>query len=279
MNETDTQAAIDAGKQAVTAAARITTINHPRDPKIAVPVSIDAAGNAVVLRPALDLLDELHAARPRIGTTKLTELDSFITFVQRWGTESTVIYADTDELELVAVMDDHPAQLAGNRMHRASYACPRSPAWIAWTAIDGIEQSQSQFATLIETRLEDMVGAPGMPAPTEVLQMARSLRIHTKGEFSRDISAHNGDYSLIAKRDTDVERSTPIHRAFMLGVQVFDGGELYRVEVRVQFALEGNRPTFTLAMHRRAETERDAFGEVRVKVTVDTGRLVLAGTP
>ncbi len=280
MNETDTQAAVEAGARAVHAASRVHSIPHPLDQKIQIPVAIDGNGTTCILDEALGELDARYAARPRTGTTVLTEVDSLIAHLRRWGSSATVVYADTAALSFTAVLDDHPADpsTTAARQHRATYACPRSPAWIAWTALDGKPQTQTAFADFVESRLEDMVGAAGMPAPVEVLQMARSLNILTKGTFQREINPTNGDSIFVCKTETDV-KSTPIPRAFMLGIQVFDGDERYEVEARVRFAFVEGSPRFTFTLHRRSEVERDAFTKVRAKIAAATSMLVLAGTP
>jgi uncharacterized protein YfdQ (DUF2303 family) len=255
-------------------------IQHPIDPKIGIPVDVTASGDIQINADALTELDRRYAARPRTGTTQLTEVDSLIEHIKRWGSDATIVYADNAAMAFVAVLDDHPADptTTAARTHRATYACPRSAEWLCWTALDGKPQGQTQFADFIEARLEDLVGADGMPKPTDVLTVARQLNILTKGTFQREINPTNGDSIFVCKTETDA-KSTQIPRAFMLAIPVFDGGVRYQIEARIRFTLIGGVPQFTYVLHRRGETERDAFGEVRAKVGKETGRLVLAGTP
>ncbi len=279
-NISDTQAAVDAGRQTASASSRVTWLEHPLDKNIRVPVAIFPDGAIGIIDDASVALVEMYEHRPRIGTTPLTEVDSFIALLNRLGSEQTVVYADTAKLAFTAVLDDHPADptTTAARQHRATYACPRSPQWLAWTELDGKQQTQTQFADFVESHLEDMIGAQGFPMPTEVLQMARNLHVLTQGEFRREINPTNGDSVFVCKTQTDA-KSTQIPRAFMLAIPVFDGGDRYQVEARVRFTLASGAPSFSYTLHRRAEIERDAFAEVRAKVAKETGRLVLAGTP
>jgi len=279
-NLTDTAAAVEAGRRSTDAKTRTLWLEHPLDVKIRVPIAIDVYGKPELQTDVLAELDQRFAARPRAGTTALSEVDAFIAHLQRWGSDATVVYASNAAMAFEAVLDDHPAGAGGAaaRAHRATYACPRSAEWTTWTALDGKPQTQTQFADFVESRLEDLVGAPGYPAPTEVLQVGRALNILTTGKFKREINPTNGDSILICTTETSAE-STQIPRAFMLAIPVFDAGERYQVEARVRFALVENRPSFSFTLYRRAEIERDAFGEVRAKVGKETGRLVLAGTP
>lgn len=291
----DIRSAFDAGVQVGAADGtilpRITWLVHQDDPAIAVPVSIQETtdGNGGVakrvelLGTVLEAL-ELRAGGParRKGTVNLTEVDSFIAFLARWGSSETVIYADTAALAFTAVLDDHVAGDAiGDtswREHRAGYACPRSPEWVAWTALDGKPMSQIEFGDLIEARLEDLTAGPNAPSPLDVLHVARQLTIKTKGVFQRDVNPTNGDSVLVCKTET-AEGSTVIPRAFLLAIPVFEGGDRYQIEARVRFVLSDGRPVFTFTLHRRKEIERDAFNEVRAKVAKETGVLVLAGRP
>ena len=277
----DTQAAITAGAATTVAMHRIAAISHPLDREILVNVAVAADGSIVTLPDVNAKLDELYADRPRKGVTRLSDLESFCAFLKRWGGDDTVVYADTAALSLIAVLDDHPPDpvTAGDRQHRAVYACPRDPAWIAWTAIDGKPMPQLDFANFLESHLEDLISSDGMPRPNEMLSIARNLAVVTKGEYRRDYDPTTGNSVLVCKTETDTAKSTSIPRAFAIAIPVFEGGIRYSVEARVRFALVEGRAMFTVILHRRAEIERDAFAEVRVKVHADTNHLVLAGTP
>jgi uncharacterized protein YfdQ (DUF2303 family) len=279
----DVKPILQAGADGVVVDARISTIEHPADTSVAVPVVLDTPGSSI--RLAKDVLDALDARRPgparREGTTQLTEVDSLIAYLRDWGSERTVIYADTTALKLTAVLDEHPRGPADAawRKHRAVYSCPRAAEWIAWTGQADKPMGQTAFGDWIETRLEDLVAAEGFPKPTEMLTVARQLHIKTTGEFRRDINPTNGDSILINKSET-TPGSTQIPRAFMIGIPCFEGGDRYQIEARLRFSLEeGGKPMFTFTLHRCKEIERDAFGEVRSKVAKETGMLVLAGTP
>ncbi len=248
---------------------------------IRIPVALVEEGNLLkvaVLDEALAEADRrgdgpLH----RTGNHLLTEVDSFVTYVKRYATTDALVYANTDSLGFVAVLDDHPpgddATDTAWRTHRAQYTCPRSPEWQAWTLLDGRPQPQEAFADFIESRLEDLtVGdeRSSYPAPTDVLMMARKLMVKTKGTYERVINPTDGTGTLVNKSENEVE-STKIHRAFLVGIPVFEGGQRYRVECRIRFSIVEGRPSFAYVMHRRREIERDAFSELRVKVGKETG--------
>jgi uncharacterized protein YfdQ (DUF2303 family) len=292
----DVRAILDAGAGTVPIASRMLAVPHPSDPNVLIPAAmVTGPGGASHVAFAKEILEALDARRPgphrRSGTTKLTEVDSFIAFLKRWGGSQTVVYADTAALSLTAVLDDHPEGASTAwRQHRAVYSCPRAAEWLAWTGQADQPMSQTAFADWIEARLEDLAIGEGMPKPTELLTMARDLTIRTKGTFERRVNPTTGDFTLVNKNETEVG-STVIPRAFLVAIPCFEGGDRYRIEARVRFTLDGG-PRFTFTLHRAKEIERDAFGEVRARVArlgepasadgqpAQPGTLtVLAGTP
>lgn len=279
-NDNETQAAIDAGKAIATIEDRIAWFGDQNGP--GVPVAVQDDGVVQLHGDVLKAIEErrAHPLRKR-GTLTLTEVSSFVEAVNRWKRDTTVIYADTERFRLEAVIDEHPprdpqwAQDADWRQDRVIYTCPRSPEWLAWTAVDGVEMPQAKLGDFLESRLEDLIAADGMPKPLEVLSVARKLTIRTRGEFTREIDPTTGNHVLVNKVESTSD-STSIPRAFALAIPVFEGGERYQMEARVRLRVEG-AALFTLVLHRRKEIERDAFLAVRRAVADETKRLVLAG--
>lgn len=281
MNDSGTAAAIESGRRSADVNRRLVVFEG-------VPVVAGADGGAAV---AKDLLAELDARRPtpvrRKGTATLAELESFVEHVNRFKGPATVAFADVARFRVAAIFDYNPAgsaserdgdKLAGWMEHRAVYVCPRSPEWVAWTERDGRPMTQTEFADFVEARLEDLRSGSkdDYPKPVDVLAMARNLMVRTSGTFQRTIDPTTGTGTLIAKTEHGAE-STKIHRAFLLGLRVFEGGELYAVEARVRFSLVEGRPAFSYQLYRRAELERDAFADVRAKVAEGTQVPVYAG--
>ncbi len=226
--------------------------------------------------------DRAAAPRRRRGNQFLTEMASFVDHINRYKSADSVVFADNEQFQLVAVHNENPigpeANKTGWRDHRSVYTCPRSPEWLAWTKLDGTAQPQEAFADFVEERLEDLTTGEGFPAPTDVLKMARDLLVLTKGTFQRTINPTTGAGTLVCKSETDTG-STVIPRAFLIAIPVFEGGARYQVEARVRFQLESGRPSFSFVLHRRKEIERDAFREARTHVVTETGLALFAGKP
>jgi uncharacterized protein YfdQ (DUF2303 family) len=284
-NTSGVEAAIEAGEALAGVDDRVMLVEHPDDPSVKVYLATGGKGGDVAVRvmdDALAVMDARRAGpRRREGVMRFTEVDSLIAYVNRFKLDSSIGYADTAALAVLVVLDEHPAgadmERTAWRKHRASYGCPKSPEWIAWSGVDGAVLSQEKLADFIEGRLEDIATAEGYPIATEMLTMARNLTIRTKGTFAREVNPTTGDSVLINKTETDAG-STVIPRAFLLGIPVFEGGDAYRVEARIRFQLTDGRAAFSITLHRRKEIERAAFLEIRDRVAAATGLPVLAAT-
>lgn len=243
-----------------------------------VPVSVGKVQVNADLQRAIEL--RLPRPRRRTGLTVLTELSSFIDHVVRFRESATVVYADSTGPEFIAVYNENEKgpvhEKSGWRDFRAVYRCPMSPEWKAWRRHAEKEMTQEQFAEWLDERMDDLAEADGMPKPIEMLEMARNLQIFTKGTFEKKMDPETGSSSMVCKEEQTAD-STKIHRAFTCALRVFDGGDLYSVQMRVKFKLLEGRPRFSYSIHRDNELVADAFMEMRTKIEVETERPVYAG--
>ncbi len=244
--DSNLQAAFKLGVRQNNLEPRLRFITHPFDDGVAVPVRMERGTDGQeTVRLADDVLGALEkrAGGParRAGTFRLTELASFLGYVNRYKSANkpvdpsleaegislageSVVYADTKAFAVTCVFDDHPpGDCSGDaawREHRAIYTCPRSAEWLAWTEHDGQPLGQVAFGDFLEERLADLTAGEGYPRPLEVLEMARRLQIKMRGEFKREIDPTTGTQTLINSTQHETG-STVIHRAFELTIPVF----------------------------------------------------------
>lgn len=288
----DIAAAVLAGRESATAENRVTTVETLG---IDIAVAVQRDGSVHVLKEAIGQAEQLMLEPiRRKGHVTLTEVDSFNAYVNRFKSpERTVVYASSAHRRLTAVFDEFRAGAvpvpdvegdidwqvgrAGWRQHRASYTCPLAPEWKTFTGAASKDMSQAAFGDFIEAQMEYLASGDGFAAPGDVLLMARSLVINSKGTFSRKLNPTTGESSLVCETDHGAE-STKIPRAFLLALRVFEGGEAYAVEARLRFQmLNGTTPSFSFALHRQAEIELQAFTDVRAAVVKATGVPLFAG--
>lgn len=256
----------------------------------AVPLAIIRDSDRVHVLKDLVLASDERRPRPRYrsGESNHYELDSFLEHVNRYKTVDSVAWADQNGLRVLCVYDADPstvvqenptAVLAGWGRHRSVYEATASDEWKRWTSVEDKYLSQDDFAELIEESERLINGKGGLPKAVELLEMARDLRVYTKGTFERKIDPTTGQYAMVCKHEHE-SHSTSIHPKFQLGLRVFEGGVAYAVDVAVKFRVQTDgRPTFSVAMLRRSEIVRDAFNEIRTAVHEKTGIPVFAGVP
>jgi len=228
----------------------------------------------------------LPAPRRRQGTARHSELDSFITHVNRFKRASTAVWADIEGVKLTAVYDYHPEgeEAAAWCEHRAIYTCPLTDQWREWNAISGEYMSVAEFGEFIESHRDDLTSGTdkegnAYPAPMAVEEMAMNLHIQTRGTYTRKLNKRTGDFELVCKQETSEAESTDIPRAFLLALPVFEGGEHFQIEARVRLHLRDGNAKLGIVLHRADEVLRVAFGEVRKAVGKQCEVPVFAGTP
>lgn len=291
-NVSDTAAAVQAGIDSVTVAERFA--KHEGE-HVDVVIGVGANGAPFLMRDVLDA-EAAHAPTPprRRGRRTFEELNSFMDAVNRWKVQNnTIVWASagTSGGTLIAVFNDAPATSPSDGVaplgawgdDTAVYATPISTELAAWIANNGKAMSQDAFGDWIESRLADLAlvkDERNLPAPTEVLMMARDLQVRTKGTFVRQVDRTTGA-GLLQVSDERESTSTQIYRAFLIRVPVFRGGQAREIEARIRFSLEGDkRPTFRYELYRLEDTIREEFDHVRTTVAnACEGVPVYAGTP
>jgi len=280
MENPNTKVALDAGAQLAILEGRHGVIAD-------IPVALVPAG--MTLKTLEGLLDEQEkrATKPsrRTGTAVLHELESFVKHVQRFKDDGSIVYADSEQIELTAVLNYHKAGAAADPRwgdHRAIYVCPLSVQWKTWKDQSGKWMSQDDIGQHIEDNMADLAAPTpadvGVVSPAKLLETTRNLIIRSKGEFSRSINPSTGEFSVVNKTEHETT-STPIPKTFLLGIPVFEAGVLYRVEARFRFNLNSGRPQFAYELVTPHLIVKDAFQAVRQEVISKTGLEVLAGHP
>lgn len=272
---TNARAIIEVAKEAKHANDRVITL-------MGVPLTIDAQGSLTVRSDILAEAERIQEQPTRrTGSSTITDLESFIAWVIRYRQKATTIWADVKRTCFQAVINDHPESLlptdAGWGDFGATYTCPLAPEWEAWRGSEGLWLEQEQFADWLDSRMEDLTGGDKMPDPVDVLEMARNLQVHTKGTFQKKVDPTTGQYSMVCKEEHTAE-STRIYRSFMTALRIFEGGEQWATEIRIQFRLEKGRPQFRFEVHRADEMIAEAFSAMRKDIATRTERPVFAGS-
>jgi uncharacterized protein YfdQ (DUF2303 family) len=199
--------------------------------------------------------------RIRQNVTALT-LQAFIDYVTTFVTEHSVVFADESQAQYEAVLDYHPATdveaytRRGTSEHVAKYACPKSDQWVLWTASNGKQFSQVDFARFLEDNLVDVAKPPA----ADLLQIVLQLQVKKAVEFTSDLRLDNGQtqlsYEEKIRGTSETKRGNmQIPDGFTINISVFVDGPRYPVNARLRYRLEEAK----LRMWYELERSNDVF--------------------
>ena len=277
MSNFDFESIVDAARLGLSVGPRVKQVDG-------VYVAINGNGQVEVFDELMTSAAALEETPGRkTGSSKLTDMASFIAHIERYkDKDTTTIYSDVENQSFVAYYNDHVESCedltnAGWADHTCSYKAILSDEWLLWDGLSGKSLSQELLGEILDERSDDLVSADGFPEPIVMLELSRDLQIYTNATHARKMDKATGEYSLVSKLEHTSE-STKIPKKFCIAVRIFEGGDLYHVEVRVKFKMLQGSPSFTLSIHRGAELVKKAFGEVRDTVIKETGIEVFSGT-
>lgn len=165
-----------------------------------------------------------------------------------------------------------------------TYTAPLSPEWSLWTAAADKFMSQDAFADFLELNLCNLVApqneedkAAGFATPSQLAGIARSLQITARKFHERKLNPSTGEQTLIFREEHE-ESSTKIPSCFLLGIPVFVNGKVYRVEAKLRIKVDGG-VKFGFLLPDKERILRDAYEEIRTRVSAETGLPLFVGTP
>lgn len=109
-------------------------------------------------------------------TVHIQTVASLIAYVNRFKTENTMIFANSNTDAIVAAIDYHPAAPGGSPAlvsHRAALNLTKSNEYDTWTNHDDSLQVQGEFARFVEENRLDIISPDGASLLEMVLDMEK----------------------------------------------------------------------------------------------------------
>jgi len=208
----------------------------------------------------------------------LFDAASFIAYIAHFGIpERTRIFFDGEDEAFNAILDYHEnTDDPGWCQHRALFRCRRTPEFAAWMAKNKTGMSQVDFARFVEEHLPDIVEPPG----AQLLEVARTLEAKKEVTFSSGVRLDNGQVQFTYEeilRGSAAKGTLEIPEQFVLGIAIHEGGPAYRIPVRLRYRIHEQKLVFWYEVVRPHRFLQDALGEIRQRVTGETGYAVLSG--
>lgn len=232
-----------------------------------------------------DMLD--HPRRTK-AIANLSDPASFIEFVQRYKTDSTIVWCgfnpQTFDLSFRVVVDDHRQGLPGWRSHQAIYTPGMSTEWKVWMSLNGKPQEQVAFAEFLEAHEPDISTYENLPSSLDLMKMATEFQSVGEIKIKSKVSLQSGGVVLeyTNAEDEATIKKMAFFEKFAIGIPVFwrapaAPGErvvAYRIDARFKYD-RGPKPTFRFQLIRPDLTHQLAAGGLIAEIRAGIGDVPL----
>ncbi|WP_327592496.1 DUF2303 family protein [Streptomyces chartreusis] len=266
----------DTSVQAVTALAQ-----QALAPKQVGPGGIYLVARADGSVETVDLTGPEHTgklARKR-GTATVRDSASFLTYYAKHHDDNTEVYSDVEALTVTAVLDAHTGDTARFGDHRLVLSLRRTKAWQDWLHLDGHLVSQDQFANFLEDQLPYLE----TPDSATMLEIAQSIKAHTKSEFQSSSRLQNGERKFSFVEDVKASAGTKgdiaIPETFVIALPPFEGADAYRMTARFKYRIDRGQLTLGFKLEQPEERAKAAFADVLAAIAEGVGTPILNGSP
>ncbi|SEG15963.1 DUF2303 family protein [Marinobacterium lutimaris] len=207
----------------------------------------------------LKVLPELMPRPERIKkSVQLRTIEDFIRYHNRYANKDSTVFANIDTGSFKSVIDYHEAPcFADNCDHTANYTCPETNEWASWKRHSGDWMKQNEFAEFLqdnhlqiykpkeeEFKPEELdVVVDKLPDSTTMIEIANTLQVTSESKVTQGQNLHNGAMRISYTDEVD-GRAGPnneieIPTYFLLGIQLFKGGNHYMILCRLKYRKEG----------------------------------------
>ena len=222
----------------------------------------------------------------RRGDVGFYEALSFSRFVKRFRNNSTVIFADAlgqSGPRFTAVLDYHPGGpeqgTAQWDFFRAVLPLRHTPAWLVWSAANGKQMAQADFAQFLEDNIPDIAE----PAGALLVEIARTLEANSAVAFQSHIRADNGSHrfgwveTVTGSAQTAKDGKIDIPAEITLLLQPFEGSKQYQIKARLRYRLAGGKVTLGFDLVRMQDVLKEAFNDELLKIEGEVNGPAKAG--
>lgn len=275
-------------------------LNVKPEPDGTIPLVVISRGKKVVdLKPIFDQY-RTHPERKR-GTAVLTTLASFVTHVNRFKDDESAIYLDDTNAEapkFISVIDYHLSGGGHARFgeHRGTYLFPLSEEWRAWTAKDGREMPQGEFASFLEDRIPDILAPASVgektsefaqkagivfAPPARLLELSRGLTVKVDTQVAHHVNLSTGEAVITFKEEhgnPDGEQMK-VPNGFAIQIPVVKKGQPYMIPVRLRYRVSSGRVLWKFALYRTDLIFEEMIREAVLSVEENTELPVFRGRP
>lgn len=183
---------------------------------------------------------EKYGTQPRRKNTTSVchELADLIRYTKRHRIETqTTLWVDVVGASVLSVINDHSAEDAAWRDHRATHKLRSTEQWKHWTSKHDQLMPQSSFAEHVEDGALSIVD----PDAATMLEIAESFHANSKVHFKQAQRLRDGNLNLEYTEETTasagVRGDVQVPQTIGLSLAVFEGQPPVHVQARLRYRL------------------------------------------
>lgn len=229
----------------------------------------------------VDLEQYLHNPRRTKATATFESAESFLQYVKRHADDRAVTWCHFDPqtfaLSFVAVFDEHTANTAGWRLHKAQFTPAMSAEWKVWKGQDRKPQDQLAFAEWIQEHDDDIATKEGLPTSLQMLEMATNFVMNEERSLKSAVRLQSGGVRLnyIADPDAGTVETMQMFEKFQVGIPVFHGGPAWGITARLKYRQQSGKVSFLYELVRADRAHEKAALELIQEVRQGLGDVPL----
>ncbi|MFI2761353.1 DUF2303 family protein [Streptomyces echinatus] len=215
----------------------------------------------------------------KTGTTTVRDATSFLTYWAKHRDDASEVYSDVEQLTVTAVLNAHARDEADFGDHRLHLQLRRTTAWEEWTHLNGRLVGQDEFANFLEDHLPNLI----QPDAATMLEIAQSIKAHTKSEFQSSTRLQSGErkFSFVedVKASAGAKGDIAIPETFKIAVPPFEGADAYTMVARFKYRIDRGNLFLGYKLEQPEERAKAAFADVLKEIADGVGTPILNGSP
>lgn len=231
----------------------------------------------------LENLVEAQLDRPyqlKQNVTVISE-SSFIDYINRFGTDSSTVFADSENGTFKCILDYHETPNSpAHKFHSVNYNCPKTPEWSDWRHFNNKKMNQEDFALFIEENSKEIIE----PNASEMLAIATTLKAKKDVTFKSCKRIDNGETQFIYDETINgqggISGELKIPEKFKLAIAPFHNGAPYELEARFRYRISQQGLTLWYTLIKPHRVYQHAVDQVLQKIRdgIQKGHVIEAET-
>lgn len=202
-----------------------------------------------------------YAKERRHADETLSDVKSFITYVENFKTGDTQIFASESKKRITAIFDYLPQKSSapGMREHVCALQLKTDERFDKWVGITAKRISQLDFAEFLDENFRDVV----VPDGATLKEIALSLEATITSEFrsTKRLKDDSGkrSWDVDIKLEAGTTQKLEIPEEISINIPIYAGAEAEKLDARLRIRLDDGKAYFYILPNLWTQKTRDGF--------------------